>query len=113
MVRCYGAVAPQKVADVIGQKSVGSSRTPSHRTASETSPRRSFHLGRSDTLPSYYTRPKSQHSEMRRANTSSRLFGLNISHPMSTNPEQFAKFKGSDEIQRPDLAAHPAIGGRF
>lgn len=102
MVRCYGAVAPQKVSDIIS--------TPSHSS----SPARSFHLGRSDTLPSYYSRPKSQVAEMARAHTTTtRYGGLNISAPMNTDYDQFAKFKGSGEVQRPDSAMHPAHGGRF
>ena len=40
--------------------------------------------------------------------------GLNISGPMNVDQDQFAKFKGINEIQRPDLAAHPALhGDRF
>ncbi|MCJ1437318.1 hypothetical protein MMC27_006705 [Xylographa pallens] len=148
MVRAYGAVAAQKVAGV----------------SNISSPRRSFHLGRSDTPPSYHTSPKYEEGEMdqvpqlHRANTdvsrpTSRIYGssagvyrsatdayrpppmpltrassvysqgtnrpptrtgLNISGPVNVDQDQFAKFKGINEIQRPDLAAHPALhGDRF
>ena len=112
MYRSYGAQAPAKVSDVL------------HRSDTARSPRRSFHLGRSDTLPSYHTSPKadiqSSNTEayrpppmaMTRGNsyraTTTRM-GLNISGPVVADPEQFAKFKGSDEVQRPDLACHPAL----
>ncbi len=67
--------------------------------------RRSFHLGRSDTLPSYYTK-NSDRAEARQTR--------NISAPVVGDHSQFEKFQGSDEIQRPDLARHPAlVGGRF
>ncbi|MCJ1481617.1 hypothetical protein MMC06_001776 [Schaereria dolodes] len=83
MVRSYGAVAPHKVDDVLRSKS---------------GRRRSFHLGRSDTLPSYHTSPK---PETR----------MNISAPVNVDQGQFTKFKGSDEVQRPDIAHHPALYG--
>ncbi|MCJ1256964.1 hypothetical protein MMC24_004789 [Lignoscripta atroalba] len=85
MVRSYGAVAPHKVDDIIRSKS---------------DRRRSFHLGRSDTLPSYHTSPKVVETRM------------NISAPVNVEQGQFAKFKGSDEVQRPDLAHHPALYGQ-
>jgi len=112
MVRSYGAVAPQKVYEV-------NARTP----------RRSFHIGRSDTLPSYNTSPKSVVPEMQRSNTShsyrptvvptrsSSVYtgttrnGLNISGPINVDPSQFSKFSESEEIRRPDTAMHPAYGG--
>ncbi|MCJ1410633.1 hypothetical protein MMC19_004719 [Ptychographa xylographoides] len=145
MVRAYGAVAPQKVSDIL-------SNSPSTR-----SPRRSFQLGRSDTLPSYHTSSNNLTQpapQMQRSNTintqvtrsSSGIYrpspdtyrsmappmtrassvysqgsarpvtrmGLNISAPVSEDQEQFAKFKGSEDVRRPDLAAHPAwSGGRI
>ena len=82
MVRAYGAVAPQKVDDVV-------SRSSSRR-------RRSFYLNRGDVLPSYNTTPR-------------RTGGLNISAPMHADEEQFAKFNGAEELKRPDLAMHPAL----
>jgi hypothetical protein len=39
--------------------------------------------------------------------------GFAISSPTVVDPEQFAKFKGMDEIRRPDLAAHPALHGEM
>ncbi|MCJ1473073.1 hypothetical protein MMC13_001723 [Lambiella insularis] len=138
MVRAYGAVAPQKVDDIL--------RSPSNNR------RRSFHLGRPDSLPSYHTSPKfetPQVAQVQRAHSAAsrpssglyspgpaipvrsnttqgwrpvssvysqgttrpptRMTGLNISGPVNVDQEQFAKFKGSDDIQRPDLAAHPAL----
>lgn len=116
MVRAYGATAPQRVGDVVYQPKGSPSTsafTPSVRSASQRTgtPRRSFSLP-SDTLPSYH-----HPSEMRRADTTSSngsRGGLNISAPTTNDHEQFSKFKGSDEIARPESAAHPAYqGGRF
>ncbi|KAI9873348.1 MAG: hypothetical protein M1830_000512 [Pleopsidium flavum] len=87
MVRSYGAVAPQKV-DV-------------YRSAS--SSRKSFHLGRSDTLPSYHTSPKTETRQQQ-----PRL-PLNISGPVNVDDGQFAKFAKSPEVSRPNLAHHPAM----
>ena len=110
MVRSSCAGAPQKVADII-------------RSPSACSPRRSFQLGRSDTLPSYRQPSPSQPvAQIHRSNTtaypgssqSMGRSGLNISAPVNVNHEQFAKFKGSDEVQKPDIAFHPAMyGGRI
>ena len=110
MVRAHGAVAPQKVAEIVHS-------SPSH------SPRRSFNLGRSDTLPSYrQPTPQPPVAQVHRAPSSvypaSRQSmgrsGLNISAPVHVDQEQFAKFKGTGDVQRPDLAFHPALhGGRF
>lgn len=87
-VRAYGAVAPQK------SLSRATTQTSSR-------PRRSFHLGRSDTLPTYYMR--SPREDMRQTR--------NISAPVNVDHAQFEKFKGSEEIQRPDSAMHPALAG--
>ena len=89
MYRSHGAVAPQKLA---------SSGT------SASSRRRSFHLGRSDTLPSYRT--ETQEVPPHR----------NISAPLNNvSPSQFSKFNNiCDDIpQPPNLAHHPAMGGRI
>ena len=93
MIRAYGAVAPQKVDDVL-------SRSNTSRR------RRSFHLGRSDTLPSYYSSPK---TETRQKSP------MNISRPVNTDTDQFAKFSGTPEVvTKPDPAQHPAfVGGRI
>ena len=103
MVRAYGAVAPQKAKDILP-----SLRTPSVRSSNG---RRSFSspLPR-DTLPSYYNHTPEM---VDRSNTTSSRGGLNISGPVNNDPEQFAKFKGSDDIRRPDSAAHPAFQNRF
>ena len=99
MIRSYGAVAPQKVDDIVR-------RSPSGRH------RRSFHLNRTDTLPSYHTSPKT--TQMSSTNPNTCAGGLNISAPLNVDQNQFAKFNGSDEVKRPDLACHPALqGGRF
>jgi len=98
-VRAHGAVAPQKTSK--------SSTTMLDYSPSSSAGRgrRSFHLGRSDTLPSYYTK-SSDRAEARQTR--------NISAPVVGDHSQFEKFSGSDEIQRPDLARHPAlVGGRF
>lgn len=88
-VRAHGAVAPQKSLS---------------RATTQTSPRprRSFHLGRSDTLPTYYA-PQSPRDDMRQTR--------NISAPVNVDHAQFEKFKGSEEIRRPDSALHPALAG--
>lgn len=88
MYRAYGAVAPQKVAS---------------SNASVISHRRSFHLGRSDTLPSY------------RTETRERPLQRNISAPLNNvSPSQFSKFNNiCDDIPQPDIAHHPALGGRI
>ncbi|SLM40895.1 hypothetical protein LPUS_11751 [Lasallia pustulata] len=94
MVRAHGAVAPQKV-DV-------------YRSGTSSTRRKSFHLGRSDTLPSYHP------PETRQQQQPPARIPMTISAPVSSNPDQFAKFKGSAEVGRPDLAHHPALsGGRF
>lgn len=95
MVRAHGAVAPQKV-DV-------------YRSGTSSTRRKSFRLGRSDTLPSYHAPETRQQQQQQPARTP-----MAISAPVSSNPEQFAKFKGTAEVGRPDLAHHPALsGGRF
>lgn len=89
MVRAHGAVAPQKV-DV-------------YRSGTSSTRRKSFRLGRSDALPSYYS-PESRQQQAVRS-------PMTISGPMSSNRDQFAKFSGSAEVERPDLAHHPALAG--
>lgn len=86
--RSHGAVADQKVVS---------------SASSATSRRRSFHLGRADTLPSYRT--ETQHVAPHR----------NISAPVNdVSPSQFSKFDNQcNDIERPDLAHHPAMTGRF
>ena len=98
-VRTHGAVAPQK-------SLAYSPSTATTVNTNKSSQRRSFHLGRSDTLPTYYTQSPRSHDDMRQTR--------NISAPVNVDHAQFEKFKGSDEVQRPDLARHPALaGGRF
>ncbi|CAD6590966.1 MAG: hypothetical protein ASARMPREDX12_005301 [Alectoria sarmentosa] len=94
-VRDHGAVAPQKVYV---------SPSPSRSQG-----RRSFHLGRSDTLPSYYTKKHSTYEQEP---------VRNISAPIGGNP-QFDKTKRNSSappvvngVQRPDLAFHPAMQGQ-
>jgi len=100
-VRAHGAVAGQKSSTTMLHYSPSSSAAGGAGSAR----RRSFHLGRSDTLPSYYTK-NSDRAEARQTR--------NISAPVVGDHSQFEKFQGSDEIQRPDLARHPAlVGGRF
>lgn len=102
-VRAHGAVAPQKVA-------------VAYSPSSATSQRRSFHLGRSDTLPSYHTGPRTEIRQQQR-NISAPITGSgrNISSPITEEPSQFSKFSGAPQIERPDLAHHPAMmgGSRF
>ncbi len=91
MVRSHGAVASQKVMS---------------SPCSVNSRRRSFHLGRCDSLPTYRTStPMSQVHENRH----------NISAPLNNlMPAQFSKFdRRGDDIGQPDLAHHPAMGGRI
>ena len=90
MVRAHGAVANQKVVS---------------SNASATSRRRSFRLGRSDTLPSYRTEVRQQPQQQHR----------NISAPIAMgSPPNMSQFKTScEELGRPDLAHHPAMGGRI
>lgn len=96
MVRAHGAVAPQKAI---------SSPRSSH--SSNYSRRRSFHLGRADSLPTYRTST----SQMPMAQDPRR----NISAPLNNlNPAQFSKFdRRGDDIEQPDLAHHPALNGRM
>ena len=93
MVRSYGAVAPQKVDDY---------RSPSSGS------RKSFHLGRSDTLPSYHTSPKTSVPETRQHQP---RLPLNISGPMNVDNGQFAKFAKSPDVgvTKPSMAFHPAM----
>ena len=98
-VRAHGAVAPQKVA-----------YSPS------TSKRRSFHLGRSDTLPSYHTERSETRQQTRNISAPVTGSGMrNISSPINEEPLQFSKFNTAEEIGRPNLAHHPAMigGSRF
>lgn len=88
MVRSYGAVAPQKV-DL-------------YRSSS--SSRKSFHLGRSDTLPTHHTSPKVVETRQQQPR-----LPLNISAPIHADNGQFAKFDKSADVGRPDLAHHPAM----
>jgi len=88
MVRSYGAVASQKF-DL-------------YRSSS--SSRRSFHLGRSDTVPSYHTSPEVETRQQQQPR-----LPLNISGPMHADNGQFAKFAKSADVERPDLAHHPAM----
>ena len=112
MVRAYGATAQQRVGDVYfaadAARPTPPTHTPSVRTAfsdARSSPRRSFSLPHG-ALPSYHP------PETRQANSNAR--GLTISSPVPNDPEQFAKFKGSGDVSRPEMAAHPAFqGGRF
>ncbi|MCJ1336812.1 hypothetical protein MMC09_002090 [Bachmanniomyces sp. S44760] len=108
MVRSYGAVAPHKVDDIVRRAS--------------TTRRRSFHLGRSDTLPSYataHTSPNSRTmaetpaSRQQRQSSAPGRMGLNISAPVAADQEQFAKFKASGDVQRPDTAFHPAYASHY
>ena len=102
-VRDHGAVAPQKVY-------VSPSPSRSNNT------RRSLHLGRSDTLPSYYTRTRhSAHEEQQQSPI------RNISAPMGVTPqfENAGRAKRNSSappvvngVQRPDLAFHPALQGQ-
>ena len=94
-VRDHGAVAPQKVYV-----------SPS---PSKSNGRRSLHLGRSDTLPSYYTKNHSTYEQEPIRN---------ISAPIAAKP-QFDKSKRNSSappvlngVQRPDLAFHPAMQGQ-
>jgi hypothetical protein len=89
MVRSHGAVANQKVAS---------------SSSSATSRRRSFQLGRADTLPSYRTEVRHQPQQHR-----------NISAPitMGSPPEVSKSNIHFEELGRPDLAHHPAMGGRI
>ncbi|MCJ1298916.1 hypothetical protein MMC08_001707 [Hypocenomyce scalaris] len=91
MVRAYGAVAPQKV-DV-------------YRSGTSSTGRKSFHLGRSDTLPSYHP-PETRQQQQQPAR-----IPMTISAPMNVDQGQFAKFQGSAEVGKPDLAHHPALYG--
>lgn len=89
-VRAHGATSTQKSASLKYSTS-----------SSNTSRRRSFHLQRSDTLPSYYTQTPRQ-AAMRQTR--------NISAPVNVDHSQFDKFKGSEEVvQRPDSTLHPAF----
>lgn len=95
-VRDHGAVAPQKVYV---------SPSPSRSVHG----RRSFHLGRSDTLPSYYTKDHSSHEQEP---------VRNISAPIAGNPQPAQAKRNSSAppvvngVQRPDLAFHPALQGQ-
>ena len=119
MVREYGATAHLEVHNIVGYGGSPPSRT------------REFMLGRSDSLPSYQTSPKSQMADVERGDShaykphvmpsrsssyaSTSRHGLNISAPVNVDHDQFSKFKGqTEEIRKPDIACHPALqGGRF
>ena len=120
MVRAYGATAQQRVGDVYyaansaamkGTPAGTLAATPSVRTAATGTPRRSFSLP-TDTLPSYHP-PEVRHAPPTAVAGPSRG-GLNISGPVPKDPEQFAKYKASPDVERPAMAAHPAYqGNRF
>lgn len=84
-VRAHGAVAEQKVyVSPSSTRSIG---------------KRSFHLSRSDTLPTHFT--PLHHQQPTR----------NISAPVTKSP-QYQMFDATNEVQPPDLAHHPAMQGR-
>ncbi len=89
MVRSHGAVVDQKLAS---------------SSCSATSRRRSFRLGRADTLPSYRSEVRHQPIQTR-----------NISAPivMDSPPGMSKLGVHCEEVGRPDLAHHPAMGGRI
>ncbi|CAF9932011.1 MAG: hypothetical protein HETSPECPRED_008247 [Heterodermia speciosa] len=94
-VRAHGATSAQKTQAL--------SYSPSNSNSSR---RRSFHLNRSDTLPSYYTQSP-RNPDMRQTR--------NISAPVNVDHSQFDKFKENSEpvgLQRPDSALHPAYNSR-
>ncbi|ERF76150.1 hypothetical protein EPUS_01484 [Endocarpon pusillum Z07020] len=94
-VRSHGAVAEQKVVS-------GDSTRKSFR--------KSFHLGRKDNLPSYYSNSVySRSNSTRSEKAGSPLRGLQISNPTYNNSEQFSKYSGSPEVATPNLAHHPAM----
>ncbi|MCJ1361563.1 hypothetical protein MMC16_000663 [Acarospora aff. strigata] len=103
MVRSYGAVAAQKLG---GSDIYRSSSTHS---------RKSFHLGRSDTLPSYHTSPKTSTTTETRQHQP--RLPLNISGPVNVDNAQFGKFAKSPDVERPGVVfhhQHPALfGGRI
>ncbi|MCJ1448889.1 MAG: hypothetical protein MMC23_009408 [Stictis urceolatum] len=104
MVRAYGAVASQKAADIVAvppPSSHAGSSTYSPSVHSNTA--RSY--GPDAGLPSYHG------PEMQRSDTTNSRLGLSISRPVNHDPEQFAKFQESEEIRKPDPAAHPAFNG--
>lgn len=118
-VRDHGAVAPQKV--------YVSPSTPSPSRSHNNGGRRSLHLGRSDTLPSYYMKRHSSTHEHEQGMSTPTLVSSpirNISAPIrgALNNMQFHD-KGANKrnssappvingVQRPDLAYHPAMQGQ-
>lgn len=99
-VRSHGAVASHKV-EVESSVSGGEKRR---------SRRRTFFLGRRDTLPSYYSRSTTSKSEA----ASSPRTRLNISSPISNDKDQFSRFanaQSQQQLQQPNLAHHPAMTG--
>ncbi len=97
-VRSHGAVAEQKVVNVESAKS------------NRKSFRKSFHLGRKDNLPSYYSNSVySRSNSTKSEKAGSPLRGLQISNPTYTNSEQFSKYSNSPEVAEPNLAHHPAM----
>ena len=107
MVRADGATAAQARSTYATSKDLPT-HTPSVRTVVSD---RSFRRSVSAPVPPYRS------PSVRTASSvySSHYGGaLNISQPINDNPGQFAKFKGSEDVTRPDTAAHPAFqGGRF
>lgn len=114
-VRDHGAVAPQKV--YLGP------------TSPSRSARRSFHLARSDTLPSYYTKSRQSHSaagtQQQEEQEQQRSPVRNISAPVPGARFEDRKGNGGGNkrnssappvvvngVQRPDLAFHPALQGQ-
>ena len=113
MVRAYGATAPQRAGDVMYQSNQSKGSPTASSTYTSTARSNSHRSAMSEgTLPSY-----NHPSDLRRAGTTSSNGGhggLNISAPMTADHDQFSKFKGSENIARPESAAHPAYqGGRF
>lgn len=104
-VRDHGAVAPQKV--YVGPSSPSRSQG-----------RRSFHLARSDTLPSYYTKSHAGQEEQQQQREREPV--RNISAPVVGAKAQFDGGKRNSSappvvvngVQRPDLAFHPALQGQ-
>lgn len=86
-VRSHGAVAEQKV-DVESKSSA-----------------KAFHMGRRDSLPSYYSRSLTSKSETMQTPRSRPA----ISSPINNDKDQFPKFSNTPEITVPNLAHHPAM----
>ena len=77
--------------------------------SSARSGRKSFHLGRSDTLPSYRTNNNNNRPQVR--NISAPVM---FAKPSSSSNNNNNNNNVCEEIPRPDLALHPAlVGGRI